>query len=55
MNKHLIAAARLRHHYHSQAALMRGTTQAQQQQQLQPIDVAQISGKPVQSWHTQLV
>ena len=53
MNKHLIATAIL-------AALLTlsgcaeepAQQNSQQQQQLQPIDVATVVTKPVQSWHT---
>lgn len=52
MNKHLIAAALAAASLSLAGCADESATQAQQQQQLQPIDVAQVLVKPVQSWHT---
>ena len=51
MNKHLIAAA-LAAATLSLAGCADESAPNAQQQQLQPIDVAQVLIKPVQSWHT---
>lgn len=52
MNKHLIAAALAAASLSLAGCADESAAQAQQQQQLQPIDVAQVLVKPVQSWHT---
>ena len=52
MNKHLIAAALTAASLTLAGCADESTAQSAPAQQLQPIDVAQVLVKPVQSWHT---
>ena len=52
MNKHLIAAAITAACLTLAGCAEEPSKPANQQQQLQPIDVAEVLVKPVQNWHT---